>query len=68
MVHTSVDIIKTTGLWSSLVVQQVKDPALSLLWLWSLLWWGFNPRPRNFCTPQVQPRKKTPTGLYTLKE
>ena len=27
----------------SLVAHQVKDPALSLLWLESLLWWGFTP-------------------------
>ena len=29
--------------WSSLVVQQVKELVLSLLWLRSLLWWGFDP-------------------------
>ena len=29
--------------WSSLVAQQVKDPALSLLWLRSLLWHRFDP-------------------------
>ena len=23
-----------------------------------LLWWGFNPWPRNFCILQVQPKKK----------
>ena len=28
---------------SSLVAQQVKDPALSLLWLRSLLWCRFDP-------------------------
>ena len=33
---------------SSLVAQPVKDPALSLQWLWSLLW------PRNFYMLQVQ--------------
>ena len=27
----------------SLVAQQVKDPVLSLLWLWSLLWCRFDP-------------------------
>ena len=32
-------------LWSSLVAQQVMDPELSLLWLMSLLWHGFNPTP-----------------------
>ena len=30
----------------------IKDSVLSLLWL------GLNPRPRNFCMPQVQPKKK----------
>ena len=35
--------------WSSLVVQQVKDLALSLLQC------RFNPWPGNFCMPQVQP-------------
>ena len=29
--------------WSSLVAQLVKDPALSLLWFWLLLWCGFDP-------------------------
>ena len=29
----------------------VKHPSLSLLWC------GFNPWPRNFCMPQVQPKK-----------
>ena len=36
---------------SSLVVQQVKDLVLSsLLWLWLLLWHGFDPWPGNFHT------------------
>lgn len=30
-------------LGGSLVAQQVKDPALSLLWLRSLLWHGLDP-------------------------
>uniref|UniRef100_A0A8D1TMQ5 ADF-H domain-containing protein n=1 Tax=Sus scrofa TaxID=9823 RepID=A0A8D1TMQ5_PIG len=35
-----------------LEVQQVRDPALlSLHWLWSLLWHGFDPWPRNFRMP-----------------
>ena len=33
---------------SSLVGQQVKDLALSLLWLWLQLWHAFSPWPRNF--------------------
>ena len=32
--------------------------ALSLLWLRSLLWHGFNLWPKNFCMPRVQPKKK----------
>ena len=43
---------------SSLVVQQIEDPALSLLWLWSLLWLRFDPWPRNFLMPRVWPPKK----------
>ena len=39
---------------SSLVVQQVKDPALPLLWLGLLLWCRFDPWPRNFHMPWVQ--------------
>ena len=34
---------KKLGIRSSLVVQQAKDPALSLLWLWLLLWHRFDP-------------------------
>ena len=33
---------------SSLVAQWVKDLALSLLWLWLLLWHKFSPWPGNF--------------------
>ena len=35
------------------MVQQVKDPVLSLQQLGSLLWHGFNPWRRNFCPPWV---------------
>ena len=38
---------------SFFVVQQVKDPELSLQWLRSLLWFGFHPWPRNFHTPEA---------------
>ena len=31
------------------MAQWLKDPVLSLLWLGSLLWCGFNPWPGNFC-------------------
>ena len=37
--------------WSSLVIQQVKGT------VFSLLWHGFHPWPRNFCMPQAQPKK-----------
>ena len=37
-------------------MQQVKDPALSLLW--SLLWHGFNPWSENFHMLWAQPKKK----------
>ena len=37
------------------MAQQVKDPVLSLLWLWSRLWHRFDPWPKNFRMPRVQP-------------
>ena len=43
---------------SSLGAQWVKDLALSLQWLWLLLWCGFNPWSRNFLMPQVKKKKK----------
>ena len=50
-------IIKTDySKWSSLVAQQVRNPALSLLQLGLLLWCGFDPWPRNFHMPWVQPK------------
>ena len=30
------------------MAQRAKDLTLSLQWLWSLLWRGFSPWPRNF--------------------
>ena len=38
--------------------QGIKDPALSLLWLRSLLWHSFDPQCRNFGMPPVQPKGK----------
>ena len=35
-----------------------KDLALSLWWLGSPLWLGFDPWPGSFCMPQTQPKKK----------
>ena len=43
---------------SSLVVQQVKDPALSLLWLRSRLWRRFHPWSRNVHIPQEHAEKE----------
>ena len=40
------------------MVQGVKDPALSLKQLRSLMWSWFNPWPGNFHMPQVQLKKK----------
>ena len=40
-----------------LVVQQIKDPVLSLQLLRSLLWHRFHPGPRNLHRFQVQPKK-----------
>ena len=44
--------------WSSLVAQQVKDSALSLLWLRLLQWHRFDPWPQNFHVPWARPRGK----------
>ena len=43
----------------SLISQQVNDPVLSLLWLGSQLWHGFDLWPKNFCMPWAQPNKQT---------
>ena len=40
------------------MVQWVKDSALSLQRPRSLLWHRFQPWPRNFYMPQVEPKKK----------
>ena len=45
---------------SSLVVQQVKDLALSLQQFRLLLWCGLDPWPRNFPMPWVWQKKKNP--------
>ena len=47
---------------SSLVAQQVEDPALPPLWLWLQLWRGFDPRPRNFHMWGTQPKKRKSWG------
>ena len=43
--------------WSSLVLWQDKDLALSLLWLRLLLWYGFDPWPGNVHMPWARPKK-----------
>ena len=40
------------------MAQQVKDPALSLLWLGLLLWCGIYSYPENFPMPQAWPKGK----------
>ena len=54
---------KDVTVGSFLVVQQVKDLVLSLLWLELQLWRRFDPWAKNFCIlwPWVQPNKK---GCY----
>ena len=47
------------NLWSLLVAQQAKDPALSLMWC------GFKPFPGHVHMLQVQP-KKTPNTYKLL--
>ena len=42
------NILKKFLFWISLVVQGVKDLALSLQWLGLLLWYRFDPWNRNF--------------------
>ena len=49
------------------MVQQVKDPALSLLWLGLLLWCGLNPWLGNFCMPQTLAKKTLNNlGLFDM--
>ena len=53
------------------MVQWVQDLALSLQHLGLLLWHGFNPWPRNFHMPQMQPshpplKKKTELRINML--
>ena len=52
------NVIKKGISQGSLVAQWVKDPALSLQWLRSLLWCGFDPKPRKFHMPWEWPKKK----------
>ena len=49
---------------SSLVVQQVRDLALSVQWLELLLWLRFDPWPRNFHIQWVCPPTHTKKGIF----
>ena len=40
------------------MAQQVKDPAVSLLWIWFLLRQRFYPWPKNIGMPQAWPKKE----------
>ena len=51
-------LINKVHCWSSLRAQQIKDLALSLLWLWLQLWYRFDPWPGNFLMLWTQPKKK----------
>ena len=44
------------------MAKQVKDLALSLKWLGSLLWHGFDPWPENFHMLRAWPKKKKKGG------
>ena len=48
------------------MAQQVKDLALSLLWL--RLWCGFNPWPGNLPMPQVWPKKEKERNGFEKKK
>ena len=49
------------------MVQWVKDLALSLQLLGSLLWHGSDPRPENFHVPWVQPKQsKKPEHILSI--
>ena len=50
--------------WSSLMAQQVEDPALPLLWLWLQLWWGLDPWSGKVL-PHAVDRAENPTPLST---
>lgn len=48
----------------SVVAQEVKNPALSWLWLGSLMWHRFGPWPWNFHMPFGKKKKKELNSLY----
>ena len=52
----------------SFVIQWVKDLALSLWWLRSLLWHGFGLWPRNFYVPWLWPKEERKGGREEGRE
>ena len=61
--EAKIDDLNDLLIGSSLVAQQVKDQALSLLWLGLLLWWGPGTSERCGCGPP----KWSPHNCVTLK-
>lgn len=49
------------------MAQWIKDLSFLLLWLWLLLWCGFNPWPGNFCMLWAQLKKKKRSRLCFLQ-
>ena len=68
--HFILLFLKSVKCGSSFVAQQVKNPALSLQPLRSLLWFWFSPWPRNFHMPWARPPKicKMFTVFNTFRE
>ena len=48
-------------------VSWIKDPAVSLLWLWWLLWHGFHPWPRERPQAGGMDKKMNKYNLYIFK-
>ena len=59
-------LFETVYSWSYLVAQWVKDLVLSQLWLWLLLWHGFDTWPWNFPTLWVWPKKPQTKPIHSL--
>ena len=60
--HTFLSILLVSA-QEFLVAQRIRDLALSLLWLRSLLWHRVEPWYRYICMPKVQPKKKKKSQL-----
>ena len=50
------------------MVQRVKGSVLSLQWLGSLLWQGFNPWPKNFHMLWAGPKKPKTKQIVSAQE